>query len=126
MLELDLARVRANVAAADTEDLLDRATVYRAGMEVLALDFIDAELHRRGVRIADMEAHEVARRAEAIPRDDGTVERCDFCRRPAVVRHWGWHRVWGRFPVFPRWFLVCPEHRPAAGLNSEDQVAEGI
>ena len=36
-LGLDLERVQANVRKADMEDLLDRATVYRNGMEPDAL-----------------------------------------------------------------------------------------
>ena len=37
-LGLNLDRVQANVRKADLEDLLDRATVYRNGMEPAALE----------------------------------------------------------------------------------------
>ena len=40
MMELDLERVRANAQQASTEDLLDRATVFRDGMEPEALEII--------------------------------------------------------------------------------------
>jgi hypothetical protein len=38
--------------------------------------------------------------------------RCSFCHAPAVAEGWGWHRLWGRFPVFPRFFFYCASHRP--------------
>jgi hypothetical protein len=112
MVEFDLARVRANVQAATTEDLLDRATVYRAGMEAEALQVIDEELLSRGVTPEDTEAHAEKRRQETTFLPDGTAVRCSFCHRPAVAEGWGWHRLWGLWPVFPRYFHYCSEHRP--------------
>src|SRR5258708_7816623 len=56
-MELNLDRVRENVRQADTEDLLDRATVYRDGMEPEAILLIEAELRARGVTEADILAH---------------------------------------------------------------------
>src|SRR3954453_4314818 len=53
VLYLDLDRVRQNVLRATDEDLLDRATVYRRGMEAAALDIIDAELAERGYLLRD-------------------------------------------------------------------------
>ena len=42
-MRLDLDRVRANVRAAGTEDLMDRSTVWRDGMEPEALDIIEED-----------------------------------------------------------------------------------
>jgi hypothetical protein len=111
-MELNLERVRANVVAADTEDLLDRATIYRAEMEPLALEIVEEELWRRGITANDREAHDEVRRQTALTRPDGTVVKCDDCHRPAVVSRWGWHRFWGRWPLFPRMVSFCADHRP--------------
>jgi hypothetical protein len=108
---LDLERVRANVLAAGTEDLLDRATVYRDGMEPEALDLIDAELRARGVGPDDVLAHRAKRAAGDVPWPDGLPRKCCRCDRPAVAVRRGWHRLWGRVPLFPRWFAECSEHQ---------------
>ncbi len=110
MLALDLKRVAAVVRAADTEELLDRVTVYRNGMEPVALDLMEAELDRRGVTRSDIADHYIARRERAVLLPDGTAQRCHFCPRPAVVRGWGWHRVFGVVPLFPRVFARCEVH----------------
>ena len=49
MLPFDLDRVRKNVEEATTIDLLERATVFREGMELEALELIETELRRRGI-----------------------------------------------------------------------------
>lgn len=108
-MELDLERVRANVRAATTEDLLDRVTVFRAGMELEALEIIEAELADRGIDADAVAAHAVLRRA-ALPLPDGTAMKCSFCHRPAVLRAWGWHHWWGLIPIFPRIFAYCDIH----------------
>ena len=110
MLALDLKQVAAFVRGADTEELLDRVTVYRAGMEPVALDLMEAELDRRGVTRSDIADHHIARRAVAIIRADGTALRCHHCPRPAVERGWGWHRLLGVLPVFPRVYAACEMH----------------
>lgn len=110
MLALDLKRVAAFVRGADTEELLDRVTVYRAGMEPVALDLMEAELDRRGVTRSDIADHHIERRQRAILLPDGSALRCNFCARPAVVRRWGWHRVFGMLPVFPLVFARCEKH----------------
>ena len=112
MLEFDANRVRVNVRQATTEDLLDRLTVYQTGMEPEALDIIEAELHERGVSADEIAAHGEQRRRETRVLPDGTAARCSFCHRPAVAEGWGWHRLWGVCPIFPRHFRYCPEHRP--------------
>jgi hypothetical protein len=123
-MELDLERVRKNVERATTEDLLDRATVYRAGMEPDALRLIIEELGARGVSAEAVAEHEAARMRTAIMLPDGTARPCSFCDRPAAVRIWGWHRMWGKLPVFPRVFSYCEVHTPPA-RPAEKPDAEG-
>jgi hypothetical protein len=111
-MRLNLERVRANVQQASTEDLLNRATVYRAGMEEEALVLIDEELRRRGVSAAAVADHEVEQRQRVL-RDAGDVaQKCSQCRRPAVGAYWGWHWLWGLVPLFPRKVRYCAEHEP--------------
>jgi hypothetical protein len=112
-MHFDPQRVRANVRRAETEDLLDRITVYRAGMEPEALDLIEVELRARGLSLAEIEAHAERRRGQTIPLPDGTAVRCSFCERPAMGQGWGWHRLWGLLPVFPRYYSYCEQHRAA-------------
>lgn len=121
----DLKRVAENVRRADTEDLLDRVTVYRGGMEPAALDLIRGELDRRGVTADDILDHWENRRAMVLLRDDGTARRCSFCDRPAVLRARGWHRVWGRIPVFPRYFTYCDQHRPVNPADESPPPSRG-
>ena len=111
-LGLILERVQANVRKADLEDLLDRATVYRNGMEEEALELIDAELRARGVDAAAVAAHR-ERRAATIYEASGLAVKCERCFRPAVARRMGWHCLWGVLPVFPRRLAFCEEHLPA-------------
>jgi hypothetical protein len=108
----DIERVKQNVRKATTEDLLDRVTVYRAGMEAQALEVIEAELRERGVTAQDIEDHDGQRRPETRLLPDGTVAKCTFCARPAVAEGWGWHRMWGILPLFPRFYHYCSVHRP--------------
>jgi hypothetical protein len=113
-LDFDIERVRANARAAATEDLLDRVTVYRAGMEPAALDVIEAELRSRGVSLDQIDDHAARRDQEVLLLEDGTAARCSFCRNPAVAAGWGFHRLWRRIPLFPRYLYYCQEHRPAS------------
>jgi hypothetical protein len=107
----DPDRVRENVRWASTEDLLDRATVYRAGMEPEALTIIEAELRGRGVSQEEIDTHAVMRDKDTFLLPDGTARRCSFCHRPASAEGWGWHKLWGVLPIFPRYFFYCSEHR---------------
>jgi hypothetical protein len=107
-------RVRSNVRQATTEDLLDRATVYRTAMESEALGIIEDELRSRGVKAAEIEAHTMRRNREVIRLPDGTAARCSFCDRPAVAQGWGWHQLWSVVPLFRRWYYYCLEHQPQA------------
>jgi hypothetical protein len=120
-MEFDPERVWANVRQASTENLLDRVTVYRAGMEPEAVTIIETELRRRGVDDEQIHAHGERRERQSIPLPDGTAATCSFCHRPAVARAWGWRRMPGRrrwlppwgLPLWPRWYFCCEEHRPA-------------
>jgi len=112
MLEIDPERLGANVAAADTEDLLDRVTAYRAGMEAAALEIIETELRRRGVTADDIARHEKICRAECLYDPGDTALMCSLCRRPAVVERLGWHRLFQRVPLFRRRFRYCAGHDP--------------
>jgi hypothetical protein len=113
VLMLDFDRKRFGKLAQDmtNEELMDRITVNRAGMEPEAVEMIEAELARRKVRQLEIDAHEARRRESTVFLPDGTALRCSFCSRPAVGQRWGWHRIWGKIPVFPRRFAYCEEHR---------------
>ncbi len=116
----DLERVKANVRKATTEDLLDRVTVYREGMEESALAVIEQELRARHISADEIEAHAERRRRETSFLPDGTAVRCSFCHRPAVAEGWGWHRLWGLLPLFPRFYHYCSEHRPDVQRSRPD------
>jgi hypothetical protein len=119
MLDSDPERVKKNAQKATTADLLDRVTVYREGMEPEALEIIEAELLARGVDQQAIAEHNRRTRQEAIMLPDGTAARCSFCHAPAVAEGWGWHRLWGRLPVFPRIFRYCREHDPGQPEDGE-------
>jgi hypothetical protein len=110
MLKFDPDAVRRNAHAASVEDLLDRVTAYRAGMEPEAIEIIEAELDRRGIGPADIERHEAERGPEVLLRPEGFAYRCSYCDRPAVFRRWGWHWLWGRLPVMPCVQNFCSRH----------------
>ncbi|HEV3146803.1 MAG TPA: hypothetical protein VGZ47_23150 [Gemmataceae bacterium] len=120
-MKMDLDRVRENVTKASTEDLLDRATVYRNGMERAALEIIDAELHRRGVTPAEIQEHWETKRANVLT-VDSVARRCSFCDRPAVYRRWGIHWLWGTIPtLIPRLYQYCELHVPAGKAASDEE-----
>lgn len=119
-MRFDLERVRRNVRQASTEDLLDRVTVYRAGMEAEALAVIEEELRARQVSAEAIAAHAERRRLETNRLPDGTARPCSFCHRPAVAEGWGWHRLGGLVPLFPRFYYYCAEHLP--GTRAEEPI----
>jgi hypothetical protein len=119
-LKLDIDRVRANVQAASTDDLKDRATFYRAGMEPEALDIIEAELRRRGVGPEELEKWGPQPDEAYLWLHDGTVAPCSYCTRPAVETGWSWHRIWGWLPLFPRIFRYCRQHAGSAENADRD------
>src|SRR5438309_1336400 len=101
MIPFDANKVLLNVRQATTENLLNRVTVYRDGMEPEAVTMIEAELHQRGVTAAQIQEHAERSRGQEQKGPDGLALKCSFCQRPAVARGWGWHRLWGQVPVFP-------------------------
>ena len=109
-MEFNLKRVAEFIRKAETEELLDRVTIYRDGMEPAALDLMEMELDRRGISRDAIAEHEESRRESAIFLADGTALRCSFCNRPAVKQARGWHKLFGRVPVFPRVFARCELH----------------
>jgi hypothetical protein len=126
IMELDLERVQRNVRKATTEDLLDRATVYRSEMEPAALPIIEKELADRGITVEEVEAHLQARN-NALITEKGTALKCSFCWKPAVESGWDWHRMYGKIPVFPRRLRWCVDHLPASRRKSNpaaDPVGE--
>jgi LSD1 subclass zinc finger protein len=110
-MRFDLKRVAEFIHRADTEELLDRVTVYREGMEPAALDLMEGELDRRGITRGDIADHDAERRRTAIMLPDGTAVRCSLCNRPAIVEARGWHRLFGVLPIFPRLFAYCSVHQ---------------
>jgi hypothetical protein len=106
----DPERFQSNIQQASTDDLLDRVTIYRPGMEPQALDAIEDELRQRGVTGPEIEAHAARRADRVIFLPDGIVATCSFCRQPAVAAGWGWQRLFGVIPVFPRYFYYCEGH----------------
>ena len=119
-MDFNLQRVRANVRNAPTADLLDRATVYRAGLEPEALPVILEELKSRGVTAELIVRHEQDRQGVVVDAT-GTARQCARCRRPAVAREWGWHRMYGSVPVFRRRFYLCEDHC----TSDDDQPSAG-
>ena len=109
-MQFDLKKVAEYIRKADTEELLDRVTVYREGMEPAALDLMEGELDRRGVTREQIAEHDAKQRASAIMLPDGTAMRCSFCDRPAVCQARGWHRLFGLVPIFPRVLAYCAFH----------------
>jgi hypothetical protein len=118
MLRFDPDAVRQNVRESTDEDLLNRVTAYRVGMEPAAIDIIEAELKNRGIGRTEIERHEIEQHAHVLRRPEGFAYRCNFCHRPAVVRTWGWHWVWGLLPVVPIVQSFCAEHAPSSRETS--------
>jgi hypothetical protein len=119
-MQFDAQRVLINIRQAETDDLLDRVTVYREEMEPAAILMIESELARRGVYSEDIEEHGRERADRIVRRPDGTAQPCSFCHRPAVRQAWGWHRMWGKLPVFPRLFAYCEQHQPEEVAAEEE------
>jgi hypothetical protein len=109
-MRLDLKTIAKRMREAETEELLDRVTVFRDEMEPAAVDLIEGELARRGVTDGEKADHEHRRRERLVLRADGTAVRCSFCRRPAVVQARGWFRVLRFLPLYPKLFAYCELH----------------
>ena len=108
----DLERVKENARQASTEDLLDRVTIFRDGMEAEALPILEEELRSRGVSEEALREHTAARRRQGTVYSAGLPARCSVCQRPAVVTVRRWHRIWRILPIFPVDVDYCAEHRP--------------
>lgn len=103
----DSDRVRQNARQATTEDLLDRITVYRSGMEPEAVEIFEKELHRRGIDQDAIDKHLAEANPGVVKYADGLARKCSFCPRPALYERHGWHRLWGVLPLFPRTYYYC-------------------
>ena len=119
-MDHDLERIRKNIQQATTEDLLDRATVYRAGMEEQPLVLVEWELEQRGIGFEALETHRKLREAVMV-HSDGVAVICSFCHRPAIEQRWGWHRLRGKIPIFPRRFRYCEAHLPQKFIVRENE-----
>jgi hypothetical protein len=126
MITFNPDRVRANAAATTDDDLLDRVTVQREGMEPEALDIFEEELQRRGIGADRVAAHAERREAEVIRYGDGTVAACSRCPRPAVGETRGWQRLFGVMPFFPRTVRFCEAHRPPGVTSSPHSPADPL
>jgi hypothetical protein len=109
-LGFDPEQVLANVRRADTEDLLDRVTAYRHGMEPEAVEIIERELRDRGVTDEQMADHAGRVEREVLFLPDGIAARCSQCNAPAVAQAWGWFRLLRKIPIFPRRIYLCRTH----------------
>jgi hypothetical protein len=109
-MRLDLKTIAERMRKADTEELLDRVTVFRDEMEPAAVDLIEGELARRGLTEVDALEHDLRRRERIIMRNDGSVVRCSFCERPAVHQKRGWLKILRVIPIVPRVFARCEVH----------------
>jgi hypothetical protein len=103
-------KVLKDIQSAPTDDLLDRVTAYRGGLEAEAVDWIETELHRRGISQGKIEAYRTECLRECLFHTDGIAKMCSFCRKPAVQEGWGWHRLLGKIPILPRWLRYCKAH----------------
>jgi hypothetical protein len=112
-MEWNEQKVLANIKQASTDDLLDRLTAYRSGMEPEAIAMIEAELHRRGVKPAVIEERRQMCERECLFYPDGSAMQCSQCRKPAVGQYLGWQKLWGWVPLFPRQIRYCQAHKPA-------------
>ena len=111
-MEWSEQKVLNNIRKADTEDLLDRMTAYRPGMEPAAIEMIDAELRQRGVTAAEIAAQREACERECVFLPDGSAAMCSFCRKPAVREGWGWGKLLWVVPIIPRRVRYCKTHAP--------------
>lgn len=109
-MKLDLEALATWIRRAETDELLDRATVFRPEMEPEAVQLILAELARRGLSHEKIDGHAAMRKERAVARADGSVARCRFCGRPAAAVVWKWWRLFRIVPLFPLKTPVCERH----------------
>jgi hypothetical protein len=121
-MEFHSEKVWINVRKSTTQDLLNRVTVYRSGMEPEAVVIIEKELQSRGVSLDDIDRYTARMREVVILHEDGTAAKCIFCYEPAIAEAFGWHRLWGVVPLFPRRLRYCREHCPKALAPAEPEA----
>ncbi|HEX4592543.1 MAG TPA: hypothetical protein VH120_21645 [Gemmataceae bacterium] len=121
VLRFDPSAVEKNARESTTEDLLDRVTAFRAGMEPEAIPIIEAELQRRAYGPSAIRHHQMENCVDIVYRPEGFAYKCSFCRRPAVMRRWGWHRLWGLLPILPCIISYCSRHAEAATGDKQVQ-----
>jgi hypothetical protein len=110
MLAFDEQKCLAELRHADTADLLDRVTAYRAGLEPRAIALIEQELHDRGVTAEEIDAANTTSQRECLFDATGIALPCSRCWRPAVAVIWRWHKLWGVLPLFPWRLRCCRDH----------------
>lgn len=118
---MDIQAFLVNIRKATTDDLLDRVTAYRQGMEPNTLALIEDELSQRGVTHEDIAAHAQRMEKDVIFLEDGVAAKCSRCHAPAVARGWGWLRLFRRIPFWPRREFYCKEHLPE-GRRTESRL----
>ena len=111
-LPLNIQAVLAGIRKATTDDLLDRVTAFRQGMEPNTVSLIEDELSQRGVTDPDIDAHAQRVQQEVIFLEDGVAAKCRYCQAPAVAQGWGWLRLFRKIPFWPRREFYCKEHLP--------------
>ena len=112
MLEWDEQKVLVNIKKSDTDDLMDRITAYRAGMEPVAVEMIENELQGRGVTPEQIAARRKSYEQTCLFDADGSAKMCSQCRKPAILEKWAWHRLMNKIPLLPRRLRYCADHAP--------------
>ena len=112
MTDSELSRVSEFSRTAQTEELLDRVTAFRADHDPAAIRLFESELRKRGISREEIVRRDEETRGTVLTRRDGTAIRCFFCDKPATETVWAWHRLWGKVPLFPRSMAVCADHLP--------------
>jgi hypothetical protein len=88
---------------------MDRATIYRDGMEPEALVIIEEELARRGITGKALAEYNLTMEKDCLRSQEGFVVQCCLCRKPAMAEGWGWYRIFW-IPIIPRRMKLCAEH----------------
>ena len=110
MSESELEKVAEFSRTANTDELLDRVTAFRADHDSEAIRVFERELRNRGIGREELERRTVEMQETVLKTANGAAIHCYFCDRPATVRIVAWHRLWGKVPLFPRPMSVCGEH----------------
>lgn len=120
MTDRELECVRENARGATTEDLLDRVTAYRAGMEPDALAVIEEELAGRGIGPAQVWAYVKEHGANVLVDENGVALMCSYCDRPAIfvqlepdLQVMLMSLLCGQASLVTGYRRYCADHRPA-------------